>query len=285
MSNKALTERFLNRKGPRAKGTARSKRKAPMHTAGFSAMRRGLLLGTGASVVALAGFGVMVHNDRPQTTPNVPRKLRIVLIDSSDKNTAVQDRLISRVLEQDTTNDLNEGDRLILLGLSADQNEPLEERFNKISPPRANDASPWTANLEQLEAAWRNEFLDVYIKETRDLRQVVEKRQTPFLEGMMQISSILQQYEAAEKSIIIVSDALQHIQGGLSAYTREPSRYVLGMPENLAGFYTPTFSGAEVKLVHIKRNQTLRHQGPEHRAWIDQVFLEYGADLNYVPLS
>jgi hypothetical protein len=285
MSNKALTERFLNRHGKRSKISTRTKRKAPVHSQGFSAMRRGLLLGTGASVVALAGFGVMVHNDRPQTAQRVPQKLRVVLIDSSDKNTAVQDRLISRIVEQDAINDLNEGDRLILLGLSADQYEPLEERFNQVSPPRANDASPWTANLEQLEATWRNEFLDTYIEDTRDLRQIVEKRQTPFLEGMMQISSILQQYEAEEKSVIIISDALQHISGGLSAYTQTPSRSVLNMPENLTGFYSPEFSGASIQLVHIKRNQTQRLQGAEHRAWIDQVLLQYGADLKYVPLA
>lgn len=285
MSNKALTERFLNHKGPRSKITARPKRKALVHSNGFSSMRRGLLLGTGASVVALAGFGVMVHNGRPQTEPSVPQKLRIVLIDSSDKNTAVQDRLISRIVEQEAVNDLNAGDRLILLGLSADQYEPLEERFNQVSPPRADDASPWTANLEQLETTWRSEFLDIYVKETRDLREVLEKRQTPFLEGMMQISSILQQYEAAEKNVIIVSDALQHISGGLSAYTKAASRSALNMPDNLAGFYSPQFSGASIKLIHVKRNKTQRLQGSEHRAWIDQVFVQYGADFKYVPLS
>lgn len=285
MSNKALTERFLNRHGQRSKPSTRTKRKAPVHSQGFSAMRRGLLLGTGASVVALAGFGVMVHNDRPQTAPSVPRKLRVVLIDSSDKNTAVQDRLISRIVEQEAVKDLNEGDRLILLGLSADQYEPLEERFNQVSPPRASDASPWTSNLEQLEATWRSEFLETYIKDTRDLREIVEKRQTPFLEGLMQISSILQQYDAEEKSVIIVSDALQHIRGGLSAYTQAASRSVLNMPTNIAGFYAPQFSGTSIRLIHIKRNQTQRLQGSEHRAWIDQVFLKYGANFEYVPLA
>lgn len=285
MSNKALSDRFFQRHGRRSRPSQPTRRKPTGATGGISPMRRGLMIGGGATVLALAGFGAMVHNDRPVTTPDVPHKLRIVLIDSSDRNTAVQDRLISRIIEQTALEDIAGGDRLILLGLSADQNEPLEERFNQISPGRASDQSPWTSNLDQLEATWRRDFLDVYIKEARDLREVLEKRQTPFLEAIMQISSILQQYDADEKSVIIVSDALQHISGGLSAYTSNPSRSVLQMPEALAGFYNPEFGGAHIKLVHIVRNNTRRRQGPEHRAWIDQVFVGYGADLEYVGLS
>lgn len=285
MSNKNLRDRISSRPVAATRLPSRKRRHSTVSGAGFSSMRRGLLVGAGASALALAAFGVMVHSNRPQTAPNVPRKLRVVLIDSSDRNTAVQDRLISRIVEQTTVQDLGEGDRLILLGLSADQNEPLEERFNQISPARATDESPWSANLDELEAAWRREFLDVYVKEARDLREVLEKKQTPFLEGMMQISSILQQYEADRKSVIIVSDALQHISGGLSAYTRATSRSVLAMPDSLAGFYAPSFNGAHVKLVHIKRNATRELQGSEHRVWIDKIFKDHGADLEYIDLS
>lgn len=285
MSNKALSDRFFERHGSRKKPISPRRQRSIAPGAGFSSMRRGLLLGGGATVLALAGFGAMVHNERPATTVRIPQKLRIVLIDSSDRNTAVQDRLISRIIEQTALEDIAGGDRLILLGLSADQNEPLEERFNQISPERASDQSPWTTNLEQLEATWQRDFLEVYIKEARDLREVLEKRQTPFLEAIMQITSILQQYDADEKSVIIVSDALQHISGGLSAYTSEPTRSVLQMPEALAGFYNPDFGGARIKLVHILRNDARRRQGPEHLDWIESVFSMRGADLEYVGLS
>jgi hypothetical protein len=288
MSNKDLAKQFSSKFGGSAKRT-----KARKRTAGAAAvtrgkpvlMRRGLLLGGAATIVAFAGFAQMVNSNKPVTREPVPRKLRIVLIDSSDRNTAVQDRLITRFVETDTVADLREGDRLILVGLTADPEEPLEERFNRVSPPRAVDKSAWESDPNQLEAAWTSQFLAEYVREARSLRAVLEKKQTPFLEALNQISSILNAYEGEQKEVVLVSDALQHINQGLSAYTSSPNRLILNMPQELAGFYQPDFGGAKVTLLHILRAKDRQRQGQAHRAWIDNIIRDRNAALNYVALS
>ncbi len=288
MSNKDLAKQFSSKFGGSAKRT-----KARKRTAGAAAvtrgkpvlMRRGLLLGGAATIVAFAGFAQMVNSNKPVTREPVPRKLRIVLIDSSDRNTAVQDRLITRFVETDAVADLREGDRLILVGLTADPEEPLEERFNRVSPPRAVDKSAWESDPNQLEAAWTSQFLAEYVREARSLRAVLEKKQTPFLEALSQISSILNAYEGEQKEVVVVSDALQHINQGLSAYTSSPNRLILNMPQELAGFYQPDFGGAKVTLLHILRAKDRQRQGQAHRAWIDNIIRDRNAALNYVALS
>jgi hypothetical protein len=286
MSNKDLAKQFSSKFGGSAKRT-----KARKRTAGAAAVtrgkpvRRGLLLGGAATIVAFAGFAQMVNSNKPVTREPVPRKLRIVLIDSSDRNTAVQDRLITRFVETDTVADLREGDRLILVGLTADPEEPLEERFNRVSPPRAVDKSAWESDPNQLEAAWTSQFLAEYVREARSLRAVLEKKQTPFLEALNQISSILNAYEGEQKEVVLVSDALQHINQGLSAYTSSPNRLILNMPQELAGFYQPDFGGAKVTLLHILRAKDRQRQGQAHRAWIDNIIRDRNAALNYVALS
>lgn len=288
MSNKDLAKQFSSKFGDTPKRT-----KARKRTAGATAltrekpvlMRRGLLLGGAATIVAFAGFAQMVNSNKPVTREPVPRKLRIVLIDSSDRNTAVQDRLITRFVETDAVADLREGDRLILVGLTADPEEPLEERFNRVSPPRAVDKSAWESDPNQLEAAWTSQFLAEYVREARSLRAVLEKKQTPFLEALNQISSILNAYEGEQKEVVVVSDALQHINQGLSAYTSSPNRLILNMPQELAGFYQPDFGGAKVTLLHILRAKDRQRQGQAHRAWIDNIISDRNAALNYVALS
>lgn len=287
MSNKDLAKQFSSKFGGAAQRAKTRKRTA---TATLSRekpvlMRRGLLLGGAATIVAFAGFAQMVNSNKPVTREPVPRKLRIVLIDSSDRNTAVQDRLITRFVETDAVADLREGDRLILVGLTADPEEPLEERFNRVSPPRATDRSAWESDPNQLEEAWTSQFLAEYVREARSLRAVLEKSQTPFLEALNQISSILNAYEAEQKEVVIVSDALQHINQGLSAYTSTPSRLILNMPPELAGFYQPDFGGAQVTLLHILRAKDRNRQGQAHREWIDDVISDRNALLDYVALS
>jgi hypothetical protein len=188
-------------------------------------------------------------------------------------------------VETDTVADLREGDRLILVGLTADPEEPLEERFNRVSPPRAVDKSAWESDPNQLEAAWTSQFLAEYVREARSLRAVLEKKQTPFLEALNQISSILNAYEGEQKEVVLVSDALQHINQGLSAYTSSPNRLILNMPQELAGFYQPDFGGAKVTLLHILRAKDRQRQGQAHRAWIDNIIRDRNAALNYVALS
>lgn len=287
MSNKDLAKQFSSKFGGAAQRAKTRKRTA---TATLSRekpvlMRRGLLLGGAATIVAFAGFAQMVNSNKPVTREPVPRKLRIVLIDSSDRNTAVQDRLITRFVETDAVADLREGDRLILVGLTADPEEPLEERFNRVSPPRATDRSAWESDPNQLEEAWTSQFLAEYVREARSLRAVLEKSQTPFLEALNQISSILNAYEAEQKEVVIVSDALQHINQGLSAYTSAPSRLIINMPPELAGFYQPDFGGAQVTLLHILRAKDRNRQGQAHREWIDDVISDRNALLDYVALS
>jgi hypothetical protein len=287
MSNKDLAKQFSSKfRGATQRATTRKR----TTTAALSRekpvlMRRGLLLGGAATIVAFAGFVEMVNSNKPVTREPVPRKLRIVLIDSSDRNTAVQDRLITRYVEADAVADIREGDRLILVGLTADPEEPLEERFNRISPPRATDRSAWESDPNQLEEAWTSQFLAEYVREARSLRAVLEKSQTPFLEALNQISSILNTYQAEQKEVLIVSDALQHINQGLSAYTSAPSRLILNMPPELAGFYKPDFGGAQVTLLHILRAKDRNRQGQEHREWIDDVISDRNAVLKYVALS
>lgn len=287
MSNKDLAKQFTSKFGgaaQRAKPRKRTTTAIPARGKPVL-MRRGLLLGGAATIVAFAGFAQMVNSNKPVTREPVPRKLRIVLIDSSDRNTAVQDRLITRFVETDAVADLREGDRLILVGLTADPEEPLEERFNRISPPRATDRSAWASDPDQLEGAWTSQFLAEYVREARSLRAVLEKSQTPFLEALNQISSILNAYEAEQKEVVIVSDALQHINQGLSAYTSAPSRLILNMPPELAGFYQPDFGGAQVTLLHILRAKDRLRQGQAHREWIDGVISDRNAVLEYVALS
>lgn len=287
MSNKDLAKQFSSKFGG---ATQHAKTRKRTTTAALSRekpvlMRRGLLLGGAATIVAFAGFVEMVNSNKPVTREPVPRKLRIVLIDSSDRNTAVQDRLITRYVEADAVADIREGDRLILVGLTADPEEPLEERFNRISPPRATDRSAWESDPNQLEEAWTSQFLAEYVREARSLRAVLEKSQTPFLEALNQISSILNAYQAEQKEVLIVSDALQHINQGLSAYTSAPSRLILNMPAELAGFYKPDFGGAQVTLLHILRAKDRNRQGQAHRDWIDDVISDRNAVLEYVALS
>lgn len=287
MSNKDLAKQFTSKFGgaaQRAKPRKRTTTATPARGKPVL-MRRGLLLGGAATIVAFAGFAQMVNSTKPVTREPVPRKLRIVLIDSSDRNTAVQDRLITRFVETDAVADIREGDRLILVGLTADPEEPLEERFNRISPPRATDRSAWASDPDQLEGAWTSQFLAEYVREARSLRAVLEKSQTPFLEALNQISSILNAYEAEQKEVVIVSDALQHINQGLSAYTSAPSRLILNMPPELAGFYQPDFGGAQVTLLHILRAKDRNRQGQAHREWIDGVISNRNAVLEYVALS
>jgi len=288
MSNRNLAHEFSSKFGGNHQKPRTRKRQATLAStrkSGPSVMRRGLILGGAATTVAFVGFNLMVNSSKPSTEEPIPRKLRIVLIDSSDRNTAVQDRLITRTVETEAVADIREGDRLILLGLTADQNEPLEERFNRVSPARAADKSAWQADPETLERKWKSEFLGEYVTEARNLRDIVEKKQTPFLEAMNQIASILNAYDAEEKDVIIVSDALQHIRQGLSAYTDAKSRSVIEMPEALTSFYQPDFGSAKVTLLHIMRAQNRKRQGKKHRLWIDQIITEKNADLIYVPLS
>lgn len=288
MSNKELAKQFSSKFGSatqRVKTRKRTSTNATLAQGKPVLMRRGLMLGGAATVVAFAAFDQMVNSNKPDTREPVPRKLRIVLIDSSDRNSAVQDRLITRFVEADAVSDLREGDRLILVGLTADADEPLEERFNRVSPPRATDKSAWESDPNQLEAAWTSQFLAEYVRESRSLRAVLEKSQTPFLEALNQIASILNAYEAEQKEVLIVSDALQHINQGLSAYTSSPSRLILNMPPNLSGFYQPDFGGAKVTLLHILRAKDRNRQGQAHREWIDEIISDRNAILNYVALS
>lgn len=249
-----------------------------------SPARRRLLLGLGASSVAFIGFGAFVETDFSAQTATVPKKLRIILVDSSDKNTHVQDRLISRLIEIEALNGLGAGDRLILYGLTADQTDPLEERFNRISPTRGSEASPWKLDPAQAEAEWKATFLNPYVHEAREIREIVEKKQTPFLEALMQISLVLSRYEAEEKEVIVVSDALQHVRNGLSAYTNSKARQVTKMNPDLAGFYQPNFAGVKVRLVHILRNKQQRRQNDEHKAWLKEVLANNGASFQYTAI-
>ena len=209
MSNRDLANEFSSKFGAsRLKGRTRKRSaSAALYQGAKPGLmgKRGFLLGGGATVLAFAGFAQMVNSNKPEAGESVPRKLRVVLIDSSDRNSAVQDRLITRYVEMEAVADLKEGDRLILLGLTADPEEPLEERFNRISPPRAVDKSAWEADQDQLEADWQRLFLAEYVREARSLRSVLEKSQTPFLEAMNQIASILHANEAEYKDVLIVS--------------------------------------------------------------------------------
>ena len=287
MRNRTLSQKFKSYKGKAPRRGLRStrRRKATSGTLGSLLSRREVLWGLVGSGMALGAFSALVATDRPPSNPSKSGRLRIVLLDSSDRNTAVQDRLISRAIEQEELADLREGDRLILFGLTSDRDEPLEERFNQVSPARAEERSGWGQDLYDLEETWKVEFAQPFVNESRRLRGVLEKSQTPLLEAMAQISSVLNAYEATEKRVLVVSDALHHIRDGLSGYTTDPKRAVVDMPDGLADFYQPDFGGAEIRLMHILRARYQRFQGAKHRAWIEKVTEGRNARLEYIAMS
>lgn len=259
-----------------------AKHKSEASALGIS--RRAVILGLGAGGVAVTAFTV-IATQKPTVGAPISNVLRIILLDSSDRNTASTDRNITQYLERRAIDDLREGDRLVLLELTANPTEPVIQKFNSISPPRGEDVSGWSDDPYTTEQAWLTSFKERYIRETQSMRQVLEKSQTPLLEALMAVSTILQAYDAERKEVIIVSDGLQHVSnGGLTAYgAASSSRNVYGMPERLTEFYQPDYMGAKITMIHVQRIEQQRRQGKGQREWFHRIFEGYNAAFEYIP--
>lgn len=245
--------------------------------------RRKVIFGIATAAITTGVFGV-VATRKPETVPPVPSVLRLLLLDSSDRNTASSDRNITQFIER-SVGDIRVGDRLILLEMTANQLEPVVQRFNAVSPPRGQDVSGWNSSPYEIEAKWQMVFKNPYLAKTRLMREVQKKPQTPFLEALMDVSRILRAYDADRKEVIVISDALQHENGGLSAYSAVSStRNVYAMPTPATEFYTPDFQRAYFTLLHIQRNDQKHRQGERQRNWLQDVIENRNATLEYIPV-
>ena len=245
--------------------------------------RRALLMSVAGAAFMTATAAAMPYlADVIQRRPSAPviKVRRIAVLDQSDPNSSLQNSAITEVLENTLPLASRQGDELLAYLLLSTPDDPIQRYFKSADPGGKNDEVLWDwlhKNPKRLEEFRQTKFVSRWIAATQAMQVPAQRPQTPLVEGLSLLTRLPEYWgrgTSTVREIYLISDGLQHLTAGVSAYTgtlygSKGKRYVESHVVDLLG--------AKVVIYYITRHKNRHQQTNPHRGWLEHFLLSGGA--------
>jgi hypothetical protein len=256
-----------------------------------------LLMAGGALAAALAIVGAYFYLSQSKAPPlnkttfcpPVVNNVVAVLIDTSDELTVIQKLEIRNRLDV-VKRDLPKHARLDLYGMGANGSSVPEPLFSMCNPGSGATADALTENARLMQNKYQKGFVEILDRHLSKLMSAKSAKQSPLMETIKAVAvqsfNTVNSTSASEKSLIVVSDMIQHSPPDYSQFKG------IAKDEFVAVQKTPWFAkvftelrSVDATLIYIQRPTQKNVQGNAHKQFWELYFSYAGGRLaHFIPI-